>query len=110
MILFRDYFDIDECFNFLTGNTIFMGGDIRDSRNWVLSPEYSLKFWFLSHQLVDQGSTEGCFGGASYVSKETVEIIAEDYTCDESTIPKKQQQSKTTNDNLSSDNIKTDTS
>jgi hypothetical protein len=84
MILFRDYFDIDECFNFLTRDTIFMGGDIRDSRNWVLSPEYSIKFWFLSHQLVDHSTidTNKCFGGATFVD----EIIPED-TTDDSTQP-----------------------
>lgn len=54
MIIFQDYYDMDECFQFLTQHTVFMGGDIRDTRNWVIDPRYSLKFWFLSHQLVDQ--------------------------------------------------------
>lgn len=54
MILFQDFYNMDDCFNFLTQTTVFMGGDVRNTRNWVLGPEYSLKFWFLSHQLVDQ--------------------------------------------------------
>ncbi|CEP18819.1 hypothetical protein [Parasitella parasitica] len=58
MIIFQDYYNMDDCFQFLTQNTVFMGGDIRDTRNWVIDPEYSLKFWFLSHQLVDQSYDE----------------------------------------------------
>lgn len=81
MILFRDHYDIDECFNFLTGTTIFVGGDIRDSRNWVLNPDYSMKFWFLSHQLLDQTSSNECFEvGSRYGDKDTAaaKIIPED--------------------------------
>ncbi|KAI8640637.1 hypothetical protein BD408DRAFT_419397 [Parasitella parasitica] len=58
MIIFQDYYNMDDCFQFLTQNTVFMGGDIRDTRNWVIDPEYSLKFWFLSHQLVDHSYDE----------------------------------------------------
>ncbi|KAK4513623.1 uncharacterized protein ATC70_005627 [Mucor velutinosus] len=58
MIIFQDYYNMDDCFQFLTQNTVFMGGDVRDTRNWVIDPEYSLKFWFLSHQLVDQSYNE----------------------------------------------------
>ncbi|KAL7309916.1 hypothetical protein PS15m_010738 [Mucor circinelloides] len=58
MIIFQDYYNMDDCFQFLTQNTVFMGGDVRDTRNWVIDPEYSMKFWFLSHQLVDQSYDE----------------------------------------------------
>lgn len=54
MILFQDLYNMDECFNFLTETGLFIGGDVRNARNWLNSPEYSRKFWFLSHQLVDE--------------------------------------------------------
>jgi predicted GH43/DUF377 family glycosyl hydrolase len=53
MIIFQDYFDMDECIQFLCGNSVFVGGDIRDSRNWVLDPSVSEKYWFFSHHLYD---------------------------------------------------------
>jgi hypothetical protein len=53
MIIFQDYFDMDECIQFLCGNSVFVGGDIRDSRNWVLDPSASEKYWFFSHHLYD---------------------------------------------------------
>jgi hypothetical protein len=75
MIIFQDYYNIDDCFQFLTQNTVFMGGDVRDTRNWVIDPKYSLKFWFISHQLVDQ-TYDGCF------DKEGAAIIANEYMKD----------------------------
>jgi hypothetical protein len=51
MILYQDYYNIDECFQLLTQNTVFMGGDVRDIKNWIVAPQYSLKFWFISHHL-----------------------------------------------------------
>lgn len=54
MILFQGLYDIDACFNFLTETAVFIGGDVRNARNWLNCPEYSLRFWFLSHQLVDE--------------------------------------------------------
>lgn len=53
MIIFQDYYDMDNCFQYLTNTTVFMGGDVRDSRNWVIDPAYSMKYWFICHQLVD---------------------------------------------------------
>ncbi|CAO3626545.1 unnamed protein product [Cunninghamella blakesleeana] len=53
MIIFQDYFDMDECFQLLTSHSIFVGGDIRDCRNWVLDPIVTEKYWFFSHHLFD---------------------------------------------------------
>jgi hypothetical protein len=72
LIIFQDYFNMDDCFTFLTQNTIFVGGDVRDKRNWVVRPEYSMKFWFLSHQLVDNSYDDT-------LVKQDVEIINEEY-------------------------------
>ncbi|GAN02156.1 hypothetical protein MAM1_0017c01597 [Mucor ambiguus] len=76
MIIFQDYYNMDDCFQFLTQNTVFMGGDVRDTRNWVTDPEYSLKFWFLSHQLVDQS----CSG---YIDLATSDILHEELCKDD---------------------------
>ncbi|KAI8087705.1 uncharacterized protein B0P05DRAFT_465568 [Gilbertella persicaria] len=54
MIIFQDYYDIDECFQYLTQQTVFLGGDVRNSRNWSVGADYSVKFWYLSHLVVDQ--------------------------------------------------------
>ncbi|KAI8140497.1 hypothetical protein BJV82DRAFT_622821 [Fennellomyces sp. T-0311] len=58
MILFQGFYDADECFELLSKKTMFIGGDPRDTRNWVPHPTFSEKFWFLSHQLVDHHSGE----------------------------------------------------
>lgn len=53
LILFQGLYDADECFQLLSSKTMFVRGDLRNSRNWVPPPEFSEKFWFLSHHLVD---------------------------------------------------------
>lgn len=73
MIIFQDYYSIDDCFQFLTENTVFMGGDVRDTRNWVIDPEYSLKYWFICHQLVEH-TYDDC------IDKERVDIINNKYS------------------------------
>ncbi|KAI8366652.1 uncharacterized protein BYT42DRAFT_485564, partial [Radiomyces spectabilis] len=53
MILFQEFYDLDDCFQLLTTETLFLGGDIRDNRNWVMPKSFTDKFWFFSHELVD---------------------------------------------------------
>jgi hypothetical protein len=72
MIIFQDYYNMDDCFTLLTENTIFIGGDIRDKRNWVVRPEFSTKLWFLSHQLVDNSYEDTLF-------TKDIEIVNEEY-------------------------------
>lgn len=87
---------MDDCFTFLTQNTIFIGGDVRDKRNWVVRPEYSMKFWFLSHHLVDNSYDDT-------IAMQDVDIINEEYmkngndssdTEEETSMPQKQQSKK----------------
>ena len=54
MILFQDYFDIDECFQYLTQSTVFTGGDVRVPRNWCTDSDYTSKFWFCAHEFIDE--------------------------------------------------------
>jgi hypothetical protein len=70
MIIFQDYYNIDDCFEFLTLNTVFKGGDVRDSRNWVVDPKYSMKYWFICHQLVEQ-TYDDCINdeGVDHINK-----------------------------------------
>lgn len=72
MIIFQDYYNIDECFQALIQGTVFMGGDVRDTRNWTIDAKYSLKFWFISHQLVDQ-TYDDCF------DKEDADNVVREY-------------------------------
>ncbi|CAO3599972.1 unnamed protein product [Absidia cylindrospora] len=53
MIVFQDFYDIDDCFQLFCSNSVFVGGDIRDARNWVLDPCVTEKYWFFSHHLFD---------------------------------------------------------
>ncbi|KAI8374559.1 uncharacterized protein BYT42DRAFT_576740 [Radiomyces spectabilis] len=48
MILFRDLFDLDDCFRCLLGNSVFHGGDPAIAANWQLPLEFFEKFWFLT--------------------------------------------------------------
>jgi hypothetical protein len=48
MILFRDRFDLDECFRCLLSGAGFLGGDPTLSGNWRVSDEFFDKFWFLT--------------------------------------------------------------
>ncbi|KAG1126166.1 hypothetical protein G6F42_008055 [Rhizopus arrhizus] len=54
MILFQDYYDADDCFQYLAQTVLFTGGDVRNIKNWTLHPDYSSKFWFISHLFIDQ--------------------------------------------------------
>lgn len=54
MILFQDYYDADDCFQYLAQTILFTGGDVRNMKNWVFHPDYSSKFWFISHLFIDQ--------------------------------------------------------
>ncbi|KAI8877294.1 hypothetical protein K501DRAFT_326629 [Backusella circina FSU 941] len=48
MILFRDQFDLDDCFRCLLGNSVFHGGDPAIAGNWQLPSEFFEKYWFLT--------------------------------------------------------------
>jgi hypothetical protein len=47
MILFRDHYDADECFNLLASKSIFLGGEVTNPSNWALPEEFHDKYWFL---------------------------------------------------------------
>lgn len=47
MILFRDHFDADDCFNLLATKSIFLGGDVANPSNWALPEKFYENFWFL---------------------------------------------------------------
>ncbi|KAI8975950.1 hypothetical protein BDB01DRAFT_804775 [Pilobolus umbonatus] len=48
MILFRDQFDLDDCFRILLSHSVFHGGDPAVAANWQLPPEFFEKYWFLT--------------------------------------------------------------
>ncbi|KAG0172775.1 hypothetical protein DFQ28_002936 [Apophysomyces sp. BC1034] len=48
MILFRDQFDLNDCFQCLLGHAIFHGGDPTVAANWQIPAEFFEKFWFLT--------------------------------------------------------------
>jgi hypothetical protein len=48
MILYRDQFDLDDCFRCLLGGSVFHGGDPAIAGNWQLPAEFFEKYWFLT--------------------------------------------------------------
>jgi hypothetical protein len=48
MILFRDLFDLDDCFRCLLSGSVFHGGDPAVAGNWQLPVEFFEKYWFLT--------------------------------------------------------------
>lgn len=52
MIIFRDQFDMDDCFNMLITQAVFHGGDPGDASSWELPAEFFAKYWFLTIKYV----------------------------------------------------------
>lgn len=48
MILYRDQFDLDDCFRCLLSGSVFHGGDPAIAGNWQLPSEFFEKYWFLT--------------------------------------------------------------
>ncbi|KAK4511791.1 uncharacterized protein ATC70_003790 [Mucor velutinosus] len=48
MILYRDQFDLDDCFRCLLSGSVFHGGDPAVAGNWQLPEEFFKKYWFLT--------------------------------------------------------------
>ncbi|KAI9301308.1 hypothetical protein BJ944DRAFT_243396 [Cunninghamella echinulata] len=48
MILFREQFDLDDCFKCLLSSSVFHGGDPAEAGNWQLPKEFFEKYWFLT--------------------------------------------------------------
>ncbi|KAI8141040.1 hypothetical protein BJV82DRAFT_620586 [Fennellomyces sp. T-0311] len=47
MILFQDYYDANELFNFLIASAMFLGGAPGNQNNWFIPPSFLRKYWFL---------------------------------------------------------------
>lgn len=47
MILFQDYYDGNELFNFLFNTAMFMGGSPGNQDHWFVPPSFLRKYWFL---------------------------------------------------------------
>ncbi|KAI8971937.1 hypothetical protein BDF20DRAFT_887364 [Mycotypha africana] len=48
MILFKDQFDLDDCFRCLLSGSVFHGGDPAVAGNWQLPAEFFDNYWFLT--------------------------------------------------------------
>ncbi|KAI8074489.1 hypothetical protein BC940DRAFT_288375 [Gongronella butleri] len=48
MILFREQFDLDDCFRCLLSGSVFHGGDPAIAANWELPKAFFEKYWFLT--------------------------------------------------------------
>jgi hypothetical protein len=48
MIIFRDQFDLDECFALLLRGAVCHGGDPTKAEAWELPAEFFKRYWFLT--------------------------------------------------------------
>ncbi|KAK4516913.1 Protein-L-isoaspartate O-methyltransferase [Mucor velutinosus] len=47
MIIFQDYYDANELFNFLLESAMFIGGELGNPDCWFVPPNFIRKYWFL---------------------------------------------------------------
>jgi hypothetical protein len=47
MIIFQDYYDANELFNFLISSAMFIGGELGNPDCWFVPPNFVRKYWFL---------------------------------------------------------------
>ncbi|KAI9273084.1 hypothetical protein BDA99DRAFT_499991 [Phascolomyces articulosus] len=47
MILFQDFYDVDDLFNTLIENAVFTGGEIGNPDCWLVPKRFLVKYWFL---------------------------------------------------------------
>jgi hypothetical protein len=47
MILFQDFYDPNELFNFLLDGAVFIGGELGNPDCWFVPPHFIRKYWFL---------------------------------------------------------------
>ena len=47
MILFQDYYNANELFDYLTENSVFLGGEVGNPDSWFVPPSFFKRYWFL---------------------------------------------------------------
>lgn len=47
MIIFQDYYNANELFNFLLESAMFIGGELGNPDCWFVPPSFISKYWFL---------------------------------------------------------------
>ncbi|KAI8879488.1 hypothetical protein K501DRAFT_146722, partial [Backusella circina FSU 941] len=47
MILFQDYYNANELFDYLTKNSVFLGGEVGNPDSWFVPPSFFKRYWFL---------------------------------------------------------------
>jgi hypothetical protein len=47
MILFQDFYDANELFDYLAENSVFLGGELGNQDAWFVPPTFLRRYWFL---------------------------------------------------------------
>lgn len=47
MILFQDFYDANELFDYLADSSVFLGGELGNPDSWFVPPNFFKKYWFL---------------------------------------------------------------
>jgi hypothetical protein len=47
MILYQDFYDANELFDYLAESSVFLGGELGNPDSWFVPPNFFKKYWFL---------------------------------------------------------------
>lgn len=47
MILFQDFYNANELFDYLAENSVFLGGELGNPDSWFVPPKFFKRYWFL---------------------------------------------------------------
>jgi hypothetical protein len=47
MILFQDFYDANELFEYLSESSVFLGGELGNPDSWFVPPSFFRRYWFL---------------------------------------------------------------
>lgn len=75
MILYQDYYNANELFDFLSEKSMFLGGELGNLDSWFVQPEFFKKYWFIlpchRRQRIDNAVEVMAF-----VNKKLIELLA----------------------------------
>ncbi|KAI8874965.1 hypothetical protein K501DRAFT_234325 [Backusella circina FSU 941] len=74
MIIFQDYYDANEIFNFLLDQAMFMGGELGNPDCWFIPPAFISKWWFICPNSRPM-RTDGAIQVARWVAAKMMESL-----------------------------------
>lgn len=75
MILYQDYYNVNDLFDFLGKNTLFLGGELGNLDSWFVAPEYFQKYWFLIPNL-NRKRVDNAVEIMAFVNKKMIKLLS----------------------------------